>query len=153
MAAALVSCGVVVTAVFTMADTVAREALGRQLNLYLDLHLARSVYHLMTGTFGLGTTVVLAVGGLLTAAATTWLLAWLLSRRAAALRWNSLARATAIVVVVLSVAALVGDAPPSLEQRTAMPAATFIGSQARHFARMLAEQKTFTAEVSAAPVS
>lgn len=149
--AAVVASAVIATAGLALADAVARDALGRPLNVYLDLRLARSVLHLMTGAFGLGLTTLAVAGGTIMMAATAWGLTRLLSRSEA--RWDRLAQSLAAVLALLSLTSLVSDDPPPLERRAAMPAVELLGQQTRHLRRMLTERAVFAAELAEAPAS
>ena len=61
------------------ADALARQSLGRPLNLYLDLHLVSAVYKLLNGAFGPAVAVLLMLGLALGAALLVLILAYLLA--------------------------------------------------------------------------
>jgi hypothetical protein len=149
--AGLASAALVLVGTVALADTVARQSLGRDLNLYLDIHLARSVYHLMTGTLGLGVAALIVVGTTVGVVATTWLIAWLLSPTGTQ-AWNGLGRATAVALVPLSVAALASETPPDLEGRMALPGVRLVTNQTGYLVRMLDERRRFSDELGTTPI-
>lgn len=148
--AAAAAAALVLASLLACAEAVARQSLGRPLNLYLDLHLAASVYRLLTGTFGLAPAALLLSGGALAAAAAVWLAVAVLTR---ATRSAPARRAAAGTVCAALLASLLAPyAAPALAQRTAWPALRTAGAQARHFRRMLREREAFAAALAAAPV-
>ena len=132
------------------ADTVARHSLGRPLNLYLDLVLASAVYRLLSGVLGIGLSLLLLVGIVVSTCLTTWLIASLLSSvRPSNLK--QLPSTVAVGVITLSIFAFTRGTSSSSEQHITWPAVRTVMSQARHGLRMLTEQRVFSAEVNAAP--
>ncbi len=151
--AAIASGVLVLLGVLVFADTLAHESLGRELNLYLDIHLARSVYHMMTGTLGLSLAVLIVVGVTAALSFVTWLMTRLMSPTIVP-AWNGLTRTAAIAVIVLSVAALAREtapALPGLERHVAFPAVRLITDQSRHLTLMLNEHAVFASEIAEAP--
>ncbi len=139
----------VLASLLMCAEAVAQQSLGRPLNLYLDLHLAGSVYRLMTGAFGLTRALLLLAGGALAVGAAVWLVAAALAPAGGAAPRRL--PAVGIALAVVAAAGLAGHAPPGLAQRTAWPLVDIATAQARHLARMVREQEAFEAAIAAAP--
>lgn len=152
--AGLTAGALVLISMVALADAVARESLGRELNLYLDIHLARSVYHLMTGTLGLGPAVLILATTIAVVSIVTWVITWLITQLLSpgmTPGWSAFRRATAVAVVAFSVVALAGETPPSLEHRVGFPGVRLVSHQIRYLVRMLDEREVFAAELRAAP--
>lgn len=148
--AAATAAALVLASLLACAEAVARQSLGRPLNLYLDLQLATSVYRLLSGTFGLAPAALLLSGGALAAAAAVWLAAAVLTRASRPAPARRAAAGTVCAALLASLLAM--HATPALAQRTAWPALRTAAAQARHFGRMLREREAFAAALAAAPV-
>ena len=148
--ASVAAATLVLVSMVGFADTVARHSLGRPLNLYLDLVLASAVYRLLSGVLGIGLSLLLLVGIVVSTCLTTWLIASLLSSvRPSNLK--QLPSTVAVGVITLSIFAFTRGTSSSSEQHITWPAVRTVMSQARHGLRMLTEQRVFSAEVNAAP--
>lgn len=85
-----------------LGDAATHTAFGRSLNLYLDLPLVRSVYHLLVGNVGQLMAVFLMLLGGMLVLGTLWGLVWLLLPK----RYLTLKQPQGTVVVLLLGAAL-----------------------------------------------
>jgi hypothetical protein len=132
------------------ADTVARQSLGRPLNLYLDLSLASAVYRLLTGVLGLGLGILTLVGIVVSTCLATWLIATLLSSVRPS-NWKQLTPTVAVGAIALSIFAFTRGSSYPFEQHIVWPAVRTVADQTRHGLRMLNEQRVFSAEVNAVP--
>ena len=132
------------------ADTVARQSLGRPLNLYLDLSLASAVYRLLTGVLGLGLGILTLVGIVVSTCLATWLIATLLSSVRPS-NWKQLTPTVAVGAIALSIFAFTRGSSYPFEQHIVWPAVRTVSNQTRHGLRMLNEQRVFSAEINAVP--
>ena len=141
----------VLVSFLAFADATARQSLGRPLYLYLDLHLLRAVYNLMTGTLGSAMAGLVVLGLVLGASVLAWVLAYLLSPVEIHKRgW--FARAVGVALIVFfCMALLTSDTMPGPTQRMTLPAVQITMDQARHIFRILNERERFAAELAALP--
>jgi len=150
--ASATAAALVLVSMIGFADTVARQSLGRPLNLYLDLTLVSAVYRLLSGVLGLGLGILILVGIVVSTCLATWLTASLLSSvRPSNLKQLPSTVAVAVAVITLSIFAFTRGTAYSFEQHIAWPAVSTVADQARHGLRMLTEQRVFSAEVKAVP--
>ena len=140
----------VLLSVVAFADAVARQSVGRPLNLYLDLHLVSAVYKLLNGTLGPALAVLLMLGLALGAALLILILAYLLSPVEVHSPKPG-ARVAGVALIALFGVGLAAEQMPVLSERITLPAVGIVTDQTRHFFRMLEERERFTAELAAVP--
>jgi len=143
---------IVLVVVVAFGDAAARMSLARPLNLYLDLRLASSVGHLLSGTLGPTRAVLSGLIGAVTLLGVTLGLALLLSRlpeRTPA--WTR--RIPAIALIALFAAGMAGDRIPALGSRVATPVIDLGRDQAAILALMLGERERFAGEMATAPAN
>ncbi len=132
-------------------DEMARQSLGRPLNLYLDLQLGNAVYNLMTGSLGVSVTVMVLGGCVLMIPLIVWSLGNLLALPSQSFgRTRRFQILSAIILLLLPIAA-VQYAPLSRHTVLSLPAFYLVRDQYQHFVRMMAEQNTFIEEIKANP--
>jgi len=148
--AAVAATALVLLGVIAFADAVARQSIGRPLNLYLDLHLVSSVHKLLNGTLGPGVTVLLMLGLALGAAVLILILAYLLSP-VEVHSPKARSRVAGVALISLFGIGLVGEQMPALTGRITLPAVEIVMDQTRHFVRMLEERERFSADLAAVP--
>ena len=148
--AAGVATAMVLLGVVAFADAVARQSIGRPLNLYLDLHLVSSVQKLLNGMLGPAVTVLLMLGLALGAAVLILILAYLLSP-VEVHSPKPRSRVAGVALISLFGIGLVGDQLPALTGRITLPAVEIVTDQTRYFFRMLEERERFSADMAAVP--
>ena len=146
--ASATAAALVLVSMIGFADTVARQSLGRPLNLYLDLSLASAVYRLLTGVLGLGLGILILVGIVVSTCLATWFIATLLSSVRPS-NWKQLTPTVAVGAIALSIFAFTRGSSYPFEQHIVWPAVRTVADQTRHGLRMLNEQRVFSAEVNA----
>ena len=140
----------VLLSVVAFADALARQSLGRPLNLYLDLHLVSAVYKLLNGAFGPAVAVLLMLGLALGAALLVLILAYLL----APVEVHSPkpgTRIAGVALIALFGIGLAGKQMPVFAEQITLPAVQIATDQTRLFFRMLEERARFTAELAVVP--
>ena len=140
----------VLLSVVAFADAVARQSLGRGLNLYLDVHLVSAVYKLLNGALGPAVAVLLMVGLALGAAISVLILAYLL-QSVEIHSSKSGTRIAGVALIALFGIGLAGEQMPVLSERITLPAVGIATDQTRGFFRMLEEAERFTAELAVVP--
>ncbi len=140
----------VLLSVVAFADAVARQSLGRELNLYLDVHLASAVYKLLNGALGPAVAVLLMLGLALGAALVVLILAYLLES-VEVHSSKSGTRIAGVALIALFGVGLAGEQMPMLTARITSPAVGIATDQTRRFFRMLEERERFTAELGVVP--
>ena len=140
----------VLLSVVAFADAVARQSIGRPLNLYLDLHLVSAVYKLLNGTLGPAAAVLFMLGLALGVALLILILAYLLSPVEVHSSKTG-ARIAGVALIALFGVGLAADQMSVLTKRITLPAVRIVTDQTRHFFRMLEERERFTAELAAVP--
>ena len=158
---------IVCMSLLALSDAAIRMILARPLNLYLDIHLASSVFDLLAGTLGSPVAItVIAVGGLVLVGV-TGLLTYLLRPRG---RPTSVARQIsetrgvgfwagrvvgaglmAPLVVWLVGPYLPVSALAALPSRVATPAVELLNAQRTRLGETLTERDRFEAELAAVP--
>jgi len=141
---------IVLGSFLVLADAVARQSLGRLLNLYLDVHLVDSVLALLAGTLGKVGTAVVVVTTVVGVVGTTWLLTLLLRPLRGGDRGRGLVGALLVALPLVGMARGGALGPGS---RVAVPAFDVTVQQATHAWRMLREGDVFRAEMDASPAS
>ena len=135
-----------------LGDTALRLSLSRPLNLYVDIWLLRSVWHLAVGTLGAPVATAAFVLVPVALAAVTALLAWLLQPLQA--RRSALAtRLSAVALLAFTTAGLTAERVRSLEYHVDTPAARTLVEQGRTFVRTLGERDRFAAALETIPDS
>ena len=137
----------VLLTVVAFADALARQSLGRPLNLYLDMHLACAVYKLLNGTLGPAMAVLLVSGLTLCAALSVLILTYLLAP-VEVHSPKSGSRIAGLSLIALFGVGLAGEQMPVLTERITLPAVQIATDQTRRFFRMLEERERFTAELA-----
>jgi hypothetical protein len=141
-----------------LSDLVFRVALGRPLDLSLDLYLVGAVYNLAVGNTGIVRTILLFGGVLIGGGLAVLGTAWLLTPPAPSGGGASLARSRPAPVrkvawAILGGAAawgLVGLVARPIGARIAAPVASLVVDQAGYFAATRAERATFAADLARA---
>ena len=132
-------------------DEVARQSLGRPLNLYLDLRLANAVYNLMTGAFGVSVTVILLGGLVLITPLMVWCLGTLLALPSQFFGRKKQFQTLSAIILLIFPIAVVQYAPLSRHSALSLPAVYLVRDQYQHFLRMIEERNTFIEEMKANP--
>lgn len=116
----LIVAAVMLTLLIGLGDAAINMAFGRSLNLYLDIPLVRSVFHLLEGNLGEMMAVLATLASGLLLLATTWLLAYLLKSTQGSLRSvpAMVIGAGFLVASGLLVAAAFNDSRPIPQART-----------------------------------
>ncbi len=142
--------GLVLLSVVALANSVARQSLGRELNLYLDIHLMSAVYKLLDGALGPAVAVVLILGLTLCATLLILALVYLLAPvEVHGPTWGT--RLAGVALIALFGVGLVGEQMPAHNERIALPAVEIATDQTRRFFLTLEERERFTAELEAVP--
>ncbi len=127
-------------------DAVFQIALGRLLNLYLDVFLLRSIYELLLGNVGGIATGVFLVLTLTGTGLCMFLLGNLINPNRGP-RKGGFVKGVCLAFAVMGVSGIYGLELPVPEERIATPLVQVGVQQTRHFFRMLKEQETFTTEI------
>ena len=136
----------VLLVVLAITDAFMQLALGRLLNLYLDVFLIRSVYELLLGNFGLAGTVLIGILILLGISTCMWILSNVLNPNKIS-RKNILMRAGYLALAVVGGAGIYGLPLPMSEDAVVTPLIRVGRQQTEHFVRMLKEREIFTEEI------
>lgn len=150
----ILSAGVILCAVVSLADIVMRLSLGRPLNLSLDLYLLNAVYRLAIGNSGFLRTLLAmaAMGASLALCATA--AAWLLTPAApdrAEPRPRLVPRLGGVVLVAALALGFVGRSSPAVGDRLATPGLGLVLAQAELFRATRTEREAFAAELERRP--
>ena len=132
--------------VLAVADAILQIALGRLLNLYLDVFLLRPVYELLVGNIGgvaTGMVLVLLPIGI---GFCTLLLGNLINPNRAS-RKRGLVKVVCLAFAVFGGSGIYGLELPVPQERIATPLIRVGIQQTQHFFRMLKERERFTAEI------
>jgi len=150
--AAAVALLVVAMTIVGLGDTAMRLSLSRPLNLYVDIWLLRSVWHLAVGAVGAPMATLAFILVPVALAGVAALLAWTLTP---ADRSRSVlgTRLTALGLFLFVAAAILVERVPSLEYHVDAPAARTLAEQARIFVRTLGERERFAAALERIPDS
>lgn len=144
--------GVVSVAVVDVGDALAKQVLGRPLNLYLDLRLMDAVKNLLLGMVG---PLVTVLAGLCAAAVGIALvvgLGRLLSTVGPTAPGLS-SRVTGLLLVAFFTAGLAGGRLPAFGDVVQKPLVRVVGNQGATVRRTLEEQRSFEAELEGSPAS
>lgn len=137
-------------ALLAFSDAAARMSLARPLNLYLDVHLARSVFHLLSGNIGWPRTLLAALVVTVLAVGVTLALAFLLTHLLAQSPVRS-RRVMGGLLLAFSTLGITGGRVPALASQVAFPVVDLVREQVHFFSRMLGERERFAGEMAMSP--
>ena len=149
--AAAVSILLVIVTLVAVGDAAARLSLARPLNLYLDVHLLRSVQSLLVGTLGQTMGIVAMLAGAVGALGLTWCLTRLLS--AVSTGTQRIPSALAVGLLAVPGLGLVGPRAALAVPHVSTPGMRIAVEQIRHLSRMLGERARFDVELTGVPAS
>ncbi|SEL82907.1 alkaline phosphatase [Halomonas daqiaonensis] len=135
-----------------LGDVATHLAFGRSLNLYLDLPLLRSAFHLLEGNLGFTLAVLVTLGGTVLLAFVAWLLAKVIASLQGAAR-GALGVAGALSMLVVSGVLIAADSQqvrPLPVVRT--PLLDTLHFQGRQWIETRLAHRDFAEQMAAAPV-